>query len=85
MWIKTYNKTFQGINKDTIWRIWTDVNNWPTWHGDLDYCKLEGKFEVGNYFMLKPKGVSPVKIKLIDIKPGQDFTDCTSFFWRKNV
>jgi hypothetical protein len=35
MWIKTYNKTFQGINKDTIWRIWTDVNNWPTWHGDL--------------------------------------------------
>jgi hypothetical protein len=49
----------------------------------LDYCKLEGKFEVGNYFMLKPKGVSPVKIKLIDIKPGQDFTDCTSFFGAK--
>jgi hypothetical protein len=83
MWIKTYSKTFQGLNKDTIWRIWTDVNNWPSWHGDLDYCKLEGKFEVSNYFMLKPKGVSPVKIRLIDIKPGQDFTDCTSFFGAK--
>jgi len=80
MWTRTYSKTFQGIQKEDIWRIWTDVNNWPTWHGDLDYCKLEGSFTVGNYFMLKPKGVNPVKIVLTEINEGHDFTDCTSFF-----
>ena len=77
MWTRTYSKTFQGISSKDIWRIWTDVNNWPTWHGDLDYCKLEGDFKVGNHFILKPKGVRP------EINEGYSFTDCTSFFGAK--
>lgn len=83
MWTRTYSKIFAGIKKEDIWRIWTDVNNWPSWHGDLDYCKLLGDFVVGNYFMLKPKGVNPVKIVLTDIKEGHHFTDCTTFFGAK--
>lgn len=83
MWKRTYTKTFKGIKHADIWRIWTDINNWPTWHGDLDYCKLEGKFEVGNHFFLKPKGVKPVKIILTEIIEGYSFTDCTSFFGAK--
>ena len=83
MWTRTYNKTFQGLKRQDIWRIWTDINNWPTWHRDLDYCKLEGKFEVGNHFFLKPKGVKPVKILLTEINEGYSFTDCTSFFGAK--
>lgn len=83
MWTRTYSKTFQDIKREDIWRIWTDVNNWPTWHGDLDYCKLDGHFAVGNHFMLKPKGISPVKIMLTEINEGNNFTDCTSFFGAK--
>lgn len=80
MWIRTYSKTFQGVKREDVWRIWIDVNSWPSWHGDLDYCKLEGDFKVGNHFMLKPKGVNPVKIVLTEIKEGHCFTDSTSFF-----
>lgn len=83
MWRKTYSKTFSGIKREDIWHIWTDVNSWPTWHGDLDYCKLDGDFVIGNYFMLKPKGVSPVKIVLTTIQEGHHFTDYTSFFGAK--
>lgn len=83
MWTKIYTKTFQGIKRDDIWRIWTDINNWPTWHGDLDYCKLEGDFAVGSHFFLKPKGIKPVKILLTEINEGYSFTDCTSFFGAK--
>lgn len=83
MWTRTYRKTFQGIKREDIWRTWTDVNNWPKWHGDLDYCKLEGNFEVGSYFFLKPKGVKPVQILLTEINEGYSFTDCTSFFGAK--
>lgn len=83
MWTKVYSKIFKGIKKEDIWRIWTDVNHWPTWHGDLDYCKMNGAFEVGNHFMLKPKGVKPVKIVLTEIVYGDKFTDCTTFFGAK--
>jgi len=74
-----YSKTFQGVSKEDIWRIWTDINNWPQWHGDLDECKIEGEFKVGNHFMLKPKGMGAVKIMLTEIVEVQHFTDCTSF------
>lgn len=83
MWIKEHSKIYKNINKAAIWQLWTDVNNWPTWHGDLEYCKMNGNFEVGNYFMLKPKGVSAVKIKITDIQVGKCFTDCTQFLGAK--
>lgn len=83
MWKRTYSKTFTGINRFDVWRIWTDINNWTSFHDDLDYCKLEGKFEVGNHFFLKPKGVKSVKIILTQINEGYSFTDCTSFFGAK--
>lgn len=83
MWVKTYSKTFKGVQRQDVWRLWTDINNWPTWHGDLDYCKLDGKFEVGNHFLLKPSGVKAVKIMLTEVHEGYSFTDCTSFFGAK--
>lgn len=83
MWIKTYSKIYPGVRKETVWRLWTDVNNWPQWHGDLDYCKMEGDFVVGNYFILKPKGIKPVKIFLTEIQEGHKFTDYTPFFGAK--
>lgn len=83
MWIRKYSKRYTGVKKDNIWRLWIDINNWPQWHGDLDYCKLEGEFKEGNHFMLKPKGVSPVKIVLTEINEGKSFTDCTTFFGAK--
>ncbi len=83
MWTKSWNKTYTGLSKERIWALWTDVNNWPQWHGDLDYCKLEGTFAVGNHFMLKPKGAPAVKITLTEIIDGHEFTDCTHFFGAK--
>lgn len=83
MWTRTYSKTFRGVSSEAIWRIWKDINSWTAWHDDLDYCRLEGDFTVGNHFMLKPKGASPVKIVLTEISEGHYFTDCTSFFGAK--
>lgn len=84
MWKRIYSKTFKNIKREDIWNIWTDINNWPLWHGDLDYCKLEGKFEVGSHFFLKPKEMKKtVKILITEINPGYSFTDCTNFFGAK--
>lgn len=83
MWTRSHSKIYPDVKKENIWRLWTDVNNWHAWHGDLDYCRMEGTFSVGNHFMLKPKGTPAVKIKLVSIEPGQEFTDCTDFFGAK--
>lgn len=83
MWIREYSKEFKGITKQEIWELWTDVNNWTKWHGDLDYCKMTGDFVVGNHFMLKPKGAPAVKIELVEIDPERKFTDYTKFFGAK--
>lgn len=79
MWKKTVTKQYEDIDAKRIWTLWKDIDNWPAWHDDLDYCKLHGKFEVGSYFTLKPKNMGPVKIELISIDEGKEFTDCTKF------
>ena len=83
MWTKTHSKFYPNVSPEAIWEIWTDINNWPSWHDDLDYCKLDGDFKVGNHFMLKLKGAPAVKIMLTKINEGQNFTDCTNFFGAK--
>ena len=83
MWIKNHSKFYPNVSPEAIWKIWVDINNWPSWHGDLDYCKLDGDFKVGNHFMLKPNGASAVKIMLTEINEMQNFTDCTKFFGAK--
>ncbi len=83
MWKRTHSKLYTEVTKEAVWRVLTDVNNWATWHGDLDSCIMEGSFKVGNHFMLKPKGMSAVKIVLTDVQPEKQFTDCTSFFGAK--
>lgn len=79
MWKKIVTKKYENVDAKRIWQLWKDIDNWPTWHDDLDYCKLDGKFEVGSHFMLKPKNMGPVKIELVSIDEGKEFTDCTKF------
>ncbi len=83
MWVRTHHQIVQGISKEAIWQLWTDINNWPTWHDDLDYCKMHGEFIVGNHFKLKPKGAFPVKIILTEVDEQRKFTDCTRFLGAK--
>lgn len=83
MWTREYSKFFPNVSAEEIWEIWIDVNNWYKWHDDLEYCKMKGKFELNNHFILKPKGAPSVKIILTEINEGKSFTDCTKFFGAK--
>lgn len=83
MWSKSYSRVYKDIKKEEIWSLWADVNNYLKWHDDLDYCKLEGTFTEGNYFMLKPKGVPAVKVEITKLIENKTFVDCTNFFGAK--
>lgn len=79
MWSKTYSKRVSGIKAEEVWRVWSDVNQWHIWQDDIEYAKLSGKFEVGNKFILKPKGASEVTIKLVKVETNKCFVDLTCF------
>ena len=83
MWIQEHRQLVKGIKKEAVWQIWKDINHWTTWHDDLEYCQLHGEFATGNFFMLKPKNASAVKIMITDLKENEYFTDCTQFFGAK--
>ena len=39
-----------GAPLETIWRLQTNVNNWPSWQTDITAARLDGPFEPGNSF-----------------------------------
>jgi hypothetical protein len=83
MWTTTCSKVYSGVTKESVWKLWADVNGWTSWHGDLDYVKMTSEFAVGNHFLLRPKGAPEFKIRIVELLPGRKFTDCTTFFGAK--
>lgn len=79
MWTKSYSKIFQGITKEAIWQLWADVNNWPKWDKELEYCKMEGEFIQGKQCILKPVGGPKVKIILSEVIINKKFSDYCKF------
>lgn len=80
MWVKQFSKVYQGIRKEDIWRAWRDVNNWPKWDNELEYCNLKGDFTQGVQFVLKPRSGPKVKITLSEVITNEKFTDYCQFF-----
>ena len=63
---------------DDIWRLWSDVKNWPTWDEGLSACAPKGGFEVGHSFMLTPKGApDAIEVTFVEVVPNERFVDET--------
>ena len=79
MWTKTHSVVTKEVTKEQMWKLFADVNNWHTWDTGIEYAKMEGRFEKGNHFELKPKGGPKVKIKLVEAVENKKFVDFTKF------
>jgi hypothetical protein len=66
-----------------MWKLYQDIENFPTWDNGIEWTKLHGKFEVGTHYTLKPKGGPEVDIEIINIIDGTQFDDVTHFFGAK--
>ena len=83
MWTKSYSIVTNEVTKEQMWKLFSDVNNWHNWDKGIDYAKIDGKFEKGNHFELKPKGGPQVKIQLVETIENQKFVDLTTFPFAK--
>jgi hypothetical protein len=79
MWTKSHSVVTNEVTKEQIWKLFADVNNWHTWDEGIEFAKLEGKFEKGNFFILRPKGEPNVKVKLLETVENKMFLDVTNF------
>lgn len=79
MWTKSYSLITKEATKEQLWKLFSDVNNWHKWDSGIEYAKMEGKFEKGNFFELKPKGGPKVKIQLVETLENKLFVDYTKF------
>lgn len=79
MWIRSHSIVTKEATKEQMWKLHSDVNNWATWDTTIEHAKMEGKFEKGNFFELRPKGGPNVKIELIETIENTKFVDRTQF------
>jgi Polyketide cyclase / dehydrase and lipid transport len=79
MWTKSHSIVTKEVTKEQMWKLFADVNNWHTWDNGIEFAKLEGKFEKGNYFTLRPKGGPNVKVELLETVENNSFLDVTKF------
>ena len=47
-----------GAPLETVWRLQTDVNNWPARQADITAARLDGPFEPGNSFTWTSYGLT---------------------------
>ncbi|MCK6600522.1 MAG: SRPBCC family protein [Bacteroidetes bacterium] len=67
MWTKSYSVTTKEVTKEQIWALFTDVNKWHVWNNQIEFAKLEGKFEAGNSYQIKPKNGRTVTVTLQEV------------------
>jgi Polyketide cyclase / dehydrase and lipid transport len=59
---------------ETVWALWTDVENWPTWDQEVQHAKIQGPFATGTKGTLKPKGGPQSSFTMTDTVPFRSFT-----------
>ena len=79
MWVRSFNKNYRDIDEQTIWKTWVDVNNWPKWDSELDFCDMKCNFDEGTTFMLKPKQGPKVSLHISGVLPNRKFTSYCRF------
>ncbi len=60
---------------EALWRHWSDMATWPQWNDGIETIEVEGPFEVGTVFTMTPPGQEPIRMRLVEISPGESFTD----------
>lgn len=79
MWTRSYSTKVTDVPATRLWAVWSDVDQWHRWQDDIEYARLEGRFDNGQTFRFKPKGGPDLRLELCDVKPGVAFTDITRF------
>jgi polyketide cyclase/dehydrase/lipid transport protein len=71
----TESSTEISANIETVWAIYENIEGWPSWDHELEWVKLEGKFEAGAIGKLKPNGGPIVPFEMMHVERLKSFQD----------
>ena len=60
---------------EAIWRLWSDVADWPEWNADIEHIVISGPFAPGSTITMTPAGQDPVELRISDAAEPQSFVD----------
>jgi uncharacterized protein YndB with AHSA1/START domain len=60
---------------EALWRHWSDMAAWPRWNHGIETIDVAGRFEAGTAFTMTPPGDEPIRMHLVEVKPGESFAD----------
>lgn len=67
-----------NATKESVWKVWADIENWPKWDKGVEWCRIEGEFKAGTRYTLKPVGGPEAKALMLYCQPLKGFTDVTN-------
>jgi hypothetical protein len=73
MWVNSFSMEIKAP-VETIWQLWTDVENWKKWDDSVEYSKIDGEFENGMLGTLKTVNGPKAKFRLKNITINKSFT-----------
>ena len=76
----TFHREFStntSAARASIWALWTDINNWPSWNAGVAQAKFTGPFVMGAEFSMTPTGQDAMTSRLVRVDEGVAFTDET--------
>ena len=77
MWTTEHTITIDA-SRESIWKVWTDVENWPSWDKGVEWCRLDGNFTKDATYTLKPVDGPEVKSRITDCQYLSRFADVSS-------
>ncbi|WP_027499750.1 SRPBCC family protein [Rhodococcus sp. UNC363MFTsu5.1] len=60
---------------ESIWRLWSDVENWGTWNADIEHIEILGEFADGTEIVMTPAGDEAVHLRLAEVSENRLFVD----------
>jgi len=74
MWVNEQAVETTASAQD-VWRLWADVEGWPTWNGDVERIELDGPFATGSTIVMTPKGDDAVELAIVEAVEPTLFVD----------
>ena len=74
MW-QTEHSTQTTATPEAVWTVWSDVERWPEWNGDLERAEISGPFDAGSTITMHPRVGDAIELRLADVSKPVRFTD----------
>lgn len=77
MWMFEHTERGRG-SAEAVWKVWTDVEDWPAWDEGVEAARIDGPFAAGTAGELTPRGGGPLAFTIVDARPCEGFADETT-------